>query len=135
VDPEDRETKLDRPESYIGVKPGKARLGPLFQQADSSPKACSCSGPETARSGYHDSGVFEELLASVRHYTIAFVSIPESPNDYPWPSDAGTLVTINGSHYFLTAEHVWRALKKSRSVGITLVPEIDQCKAINLGSS
>ncbi len=77
-----------------------------------------------------DSGVFEELLASVRHYTIAFVSIPESPNDHPWPSGAATLVTINGSHYFLTAEHVWRALKRFRSVGITLVPEIDQCFTI-----
>jgi len=77
-----------------------------------------------------DSGVFEELLASIRHYTIAFVSIPESPNDHPWPSGAGTLVTMQGSHYFLTAEHVWKALKKFRSVGITLVPEIDQCFTI-----
>lgn len=77
-----------------------------------------------------DSGVFEELLALVRHYTIAFVSIPDAPNDHPWPSGAATLVTIGGSHYFLTAEHVWRALKKFRSVGITLVPEIDQCFTI-----
>lgn len=77
-----------------------------------------------------DSGVFEGLVASVRHYTIAFVSIPGSPNDHPWPCGAATLVTINGSHYFLTAEHVWKKLKRFRSVGITLVPEIDQCFTI-----
>jgi hypothetical protein len=73
-----------------------------------------------------DSGVFEELLAPVRHYTIAFVSIPDSPKDYPWPRGTATLVTISGSHYFLTAEHVWRKLKEFRLIGITLVPEIDQ---------
>ena len=73
-----------------------------------------------------DSGVFEELLASVQHYTIAFVSIPDSPKDYPWPGGTATLVTINGSHYFLTAEHVWRKLKAFRLIGITLVPEVDQ---------
>ena len=77
-----------------------------------------------------NSGVFEELVASVRHYTIGFASIPDSPTDHPGPCGTATLVVVDGAHYFLTAEHVWRELQKFNRIGITLVPEIDQCFTI-----
>jgi hypothetical protein len=77
-----------------------------------------------------NSGLFEELVASVRHYTIGFVSIPDSPTDRPGPCGTATLVVVDGAHYFLTAEHVWRELQKFNRIGITLVPEIDQCFTI-----
>ena len=76
------------------------------------------------------SGVFDELVASVRHYTIGFVSIPDSPTDHPWPCGMATLVVVDGAYYFLTAEHVWRNLQKFTRIGITLVPNIDQCFTI-----
>ena len=59
-----------------------------------------------------NSGVFEELVASVRHYTIGFASIPDSPTDHPGPCGTATLVVVDSAHYFLTAEHVWRKLQK-----------------------
>jgi hypothetical protein len=77
-----------------------------------------------------DSGVFEELVTLARHYTIGFVSIPDAPTDHPWPSGTATLVAVGGTHYFLTAEHVWRNLQRFKNVGVTLVPNIDQCFTI-----
>jgi len=77
-----------------------------------------------------DSGLFAELVAAVRHYTIAFVSIPDSLSDHPWPCGTATLVTLSGAHYFLTAEHVWKKVQKFKMIGITLVANINQCFTI-----
>lgn len=76
------------------------------------------------------SGLFEKLVESVRHYTIAFVCIPNTDAESPCLCGTATLVTVDGEHYFLTAQHVWQKLKKFRHVGITLVPNIDQCFTI-----
>jgi hypothetical protein len=76
------------------------------------------------------SDLFEKLVESVRHYTIAFVGIPNTSAESPWPCGTATLVTVDGEHYFLTAQHVWQKLRKFRHVGITLVPNIDQCFTI-----
>ncbi len=77
-----------------------------------------------------DSALFGELVTAVRHYTVAFVSIPDSLSDHPWPCGTATLVTVNGTHYFLTAEHVWKKLQEFKMIGITLVADIDQCFTI-----
>ena len=73
------------------------------------------------------SELFAELVTVVRHYTIGFVSIPDTPVDHLSPCGTATLVTVDGAYYFLTAQHVWKKLQKFNSIGITLVPDIDQC--------
>lgn len=77
-----------------------------------------------------ESGLFEKLVEAVRHYTIAFVAMPNTGGESPWPCGTATLVIVDGEYYFLTAEHVWKKLQKFRHVGITLVPNIDQCFTI-----
>src|ERR1700728_2781168 len=77
-----------------------------------------------------DSGLFEDLVATVRHYTVAFVTLPNSITGSPGPCGVATLVIGDGAHYFLTAAHVWTKLQKFTKIGITLVPNIDQCFAI-----
>jgi hypothetical protein len=73
-----------------------------------------------------NSGLFERLVESVRHYTIAFVGLPNTSAESPCACGTATLVIVDGEHYFLTAEHVWRKLQKFLHVGITLAPDIDQ---------
>jgi hypothetical protein len=78
----------------------------------------------------NNSGAFGNLVESVRHYTIAFVGLPNISTESPCACGTATLVIVDGEHYFLTAQHVWRKLQRFRHVGITLVPDIDQCFAI-----
>jgi hypothetical protein len=83
-----------------------------------------------AEIAHEKSGLFEKLVESVRHYTIAFVRIPNTSAESPSPCGTATLVIVDGEHYFLTAQHVWQEMRKFRHVGITLVPKIDQCFTI-----
>lgn len=76
------------------------------------------------------SGLLLELINSVRHYAVAFVAIPNTQTESPWPCGSATLVTVNGGHYFLTAAHVWTKLQKFKYIGVTLVDNIDQRFAI-----
>jgi hypothetical protein len=73
-----------------------------------------------------DSPLILDLMNSVRHYTVALVTIPNTQKESPWPCGTATLVAVNDKHYFLTAAHVWAKLKKFRGVGITLVENLDQ---------
>lgn len=45
----------------------------------------------------------------------------------PQPCGTATLVIVEGTHYFLTAAHVWKKLQEFKQIGITLVENIDQC--------
>ncbi|MFZ0856709.1 MAG: hypothetical protein WAN10_07630, partial [Candidatus Acidiferrales bacterium] len=72
-------------------------------------------------SGTH-SKLFNELATSVRHYTVGFVRLPETPIGSAQPCGTATLVAINSTHYFLTASHVWKELKESENIGVTIVP-------------
>jgi hypothetical protein len=74
-----------------------------------------------------DSEEFAKLVTSVAHYTIAFVAIPNTTAQSPWPCGTATLVIVDGSHYFLTAAHVWKKLQEFKQIGVTLVANIDQC--------
>ena len=73
-----------------------------------------------------DSPLILHLINSVRHYTVAFVTIPDTPMESPRPCGTATLVAVNNKHYFLTAAHVWAQLKKFKGVGITPVENLDQ---------
>lgn len=73
------------------------------------------------------SGVFDELVAAVRNYTIGFIAIPNSSTGKPQPCGTATLVAVGSACYFLTAMHVWKTLQKFTNIGVTLVPDFDQC--------
>lgn len=73
------------------------------------------------------SGLFDSIVTSVRHYTVGFIGLPDSPvSGSPKPRGTATLVRVGTGHYFLTAEHVWTELQKFKRIGVTLVPNIDQ---------
>lgn len=69
-----------------------------------------------------NSELFNELATFVRHYTVAFVILPETSIESPQPCGSATLVTINAAHYFLTASHVWEKLEQAHNIGVTIVP-------------
>jgi hypothetical protein len=78
-------------------------------------------------------GLFDSIVTSVRNYTVGFIGLPDSPlSGSPAPCGTATLVRVGTGHYFLTAEHVWTGLKKFKKIGVTLVPNIDQCFSISV---
>lgn len=78
-------------------------------------------------------GLFDAIVTSVRNYTVGFIGLPDSPlSGSPKPRGSATLVRVGPAHYFLTAEHVWTGLKKFEKIGVTLVPNIDQCFSISV---
>jgi hypothetical protein len=77
-------------------------------------------------------GLFDSIVASARHYTVGFIGLPDSTlSGSPKPCGTATLVRVGTVHYFLTADHVWTVLRGFKKIGITLVPNIDQCFSIS----
>jgi hypothetical protein len=77
------------------------------------------------------SGLFERVAVSCRHYAVALIALaslqgPRSPE----PSGIGTLTRTRNDHYILTATHVWKRLRQSKHVGITLTPGVNQLTPI-----
>jgi hypothetical protein len=79
------------------------------------------------------SGLFDSIVTSVRHYTVGFIGLPDSTlSGSPAPCGTATLVRVGTGHHFLTAAHVWTRLQDFKKVGVTLVPNIDQCFSISI---
>lgn len=86
-------------------------------------KKSNCMERIEAELSNKDSGLFNQLASSVGHYTVGFVRLPKTSAGLPEPCGTATLVSINSMHYFLTASHVWEKLKKSKDIGVTIVPK------------
>ena len=69
----------------------------------------------------------EEIVRDIGRFTVALFGVSRSSEgDHLQLARTGTLVTVSGSHYILTAAHVWeRVLKHSQKVGITLRENTD----------
>ena len=72
-------------------------------------------------------GLQLEIIRDVGRYTVAlFAGFDSDVSGHLKLAGTGTLVTVEGSHYILTASHVWEeVLKCADKVGITLTEDID----------
>src|SRR2546427_11451879 len=72
------------------------------------------------------------IVRSLGNYTVALLGISGPKEDERLRlAGTGTLVTIAGLYYILTAAHVWdRILNLARAVGITLRENVDHCYPI-----
>ena len=68
-----------------------------------------------------------EIVCDIGNFTVALFGVFESKSgDRLQLAGTGTLVTVLGSHYILTAAHVWEeVLKSARMVGMTLKEKTD----------
>jgi len=72
----------------------------------------------------------DKIIRSVGNFTVALMGIYERPERLDL-AGTGTLMTIAGAHYILTARHVWDdKLAHADYVGLTLKPNIDHKYAI-----
>ena len=69
----------------------------------------------------------DTLIRDVGNSTVALFAVLESNDgDRLQFAGTGTLVIVEGSHYILTAAHVWEEiLKSARKIGITLKENVD----------
>lgn len=70
------------------------------------------------------SPLLESVARELADYTVAFVGVK---NGRMGPGAVGTLVSLAGEKYFLTAAHVWNLLKKSDIIRIPLKESVP-CK-------
>lgn len=73
------------------------------------------------------SGLQDRIARDLGNFTVALFGVFESTNGERLQlAGTGTLVSVGGSHYILTARHVWEEiLEKARAVGITLKENAD----------
>ncbi len=71
------------------------------------------------------SGLAEKITRNLGDFTVALIAIYNGPNERLALAGTGTLLAIGGSHFILTARHVWdEVLSTADHVGVTLKPEI-----------
>lgn len=77
-------------------------------------------GDETTR-------VQDLIIQQLKCFTVALFGVFEPPNkNLLQLAGSGSLVTVGGAHYILTAAHVWEErLRSSRGLGLTLKDYID----------
>lgn len=72
----------------------------------------------------HDnsSGLRDEIVHGIGNFTVALFGVFDTTDgDQLRLGGTGTLVSVAGSHYILTAWHVWeKVLRRARKIGITL---------------
>jgi hypothetical protein len=79
------------------------------------------------------SGLRERLVRSIGAYTSALFAISGQGHDERLSFvGTGTFVKFGGSHYLLTAGHVWERLSKARGIGITLKENLDHSYPIEV---
>ena len=65
--------------------------------------------------------VLDDVILSLKNYLIAlYVLLPEKPQPRLRLIGSGTLVEIKGTHYILTAAHVWHETKGAEQIGLVL---------------
>ncbi len=66
--------------------------------------------------------LMDEVTGALQHFAVPLLKAP--PSGERWESfpigGTGTLVHIDGTHFILTASHVWREIKKSSDVFLLL---------------
>jgi hypothetical protein len=71
-----------------------------------------------------NSGLCADVVRSLGDFTVALLTISGNP-ETPALAGTGTLLTSQGAHYVLTAEHVWsQHLQHGDEVGLTLKPDV-----------
>ena len=68
----------------------------------------------------------ERIIRDLGSFTVALFALSKAPKgDHISPAGTGTLLTDCGSHYILTASHVWEdCLRKATKIGITVAEGI-----------
>jgi hypothetical protein len=65
--------------------------------------------------------VLDEVILSLKNYLVAlYVLLPEKPQPRLRLIGSGTLVEIEGTHYILTAAHVWHETRGAEKIGLVL---------------
>src|SRR6266700_8424466 len=77
------------------------------------------------------SGLVDKVARSLVDYTVALFALKGSPQKLKL-GGTGTLVAFGGSHFILTARHVWdETLKTADLIGITMKPGITHRTVLN----
>lgn len=65
--------------------------------------------------------VLDDVILLLKNYLVAvYIVLPEKQQSRPRPIGSGTFVEIEGTHYILTAAHVWRKARESEKIGLVL---------------
>lgn len=65
--------------------------------------------------------VLDDVILSLKNYLVAlYVLMPEKPQPRLRLIGSGTLVEVEGTHYILTAAHVWHATRRVEQIGLVL---------------
>jgi hypothetical protein len=76
-------------------------------------------------------GLQDKITRGLGNFTVALLAISGVP-EQPKLAGTGTLLTVGGAHFILTARHVWeRKLKDADQIGITLKPDVNHRFGIN----
>jgi len=68
--------------------------------------------------------VLDEVILSLKNYLVAlYVLLPEKLQPRLRLIGSGTLVEIEGTHYILTAAHVWHATRGVEQIGLVLTDQ------------
>lgn len=65
--------------------------------------------------------VLDDIVLVLKNYLVALYTVlPQGQQARPRPIGSGTFVEIEGTHYVLTAAHVWYEARKSAKIGLVL---------------
>lgn len=65
--------------------------------------------------------VLDDVILLRKNYLVALYTVlPQEQEAQPQPIGSGTFVEIKGTHYVLTAAHVWYEAKKAKKIGLVL---------------
>lgn len=64
--------------------------------------------------------------SSLQNFLVAMFVVSEQPMPRVSPIGSGTLVELEGSHYILTAAHVWNEARQAKDVGLALTASPSQ---------
>src|ERR1700730_17758496 len=68
-----------------------------------------------------ESGLRDKIVRNLGDFTVALFGISGSPQERLRLAGTGTLVTVDGKYFILTALHVWEeVLKAADRIGITV---------------
>lgn len=65
--------------------------------------------------------VLDDVIQVLKNYLVAlYMVLPQKQQPQPRPIGSGTFVEIEGTHYVLTAAHVWHEARKAEKIGLVL---------------
>jgi hypothetical protein len=65
--------------------------------------------------------ILDDVILLLKNYLVAvYIVLPEKQQPHPRPIGSGTFVEIEGTHYILTAAHVWRKAREAKNIGLVL---------------